>query len=56
MVTLAKQYDNLQKIELLPFRKLCITKYEQLGIPFRCADIPECAEATITRLSKLCEL
>ncbi len=53
MVTLAKQYDNLQKIELLPFRKLCITKYEQLGIPFRCAGIPECDEATIARLQKL---
>ena len=53
MVTLAKQYDNLQNIELLPFRKLCITKYEQLGIPFLCAGIPECDEATIARLQKL---
>ena len=53
MVALARQYDNLRKIELLPFRKLCITKYEQLGIPFPCADIPECDEATITGLQKL---
>ncbi len=53
MVALAHRYDNLKRIELLPFRKLCVTKYEQLGIPFRCADIPECDEATIARLSKL---
>ena len=53
MVNLARQYDNLKKIELLPFRKLCVTKYEQLGIPFPCADIPECDEATIDRLQKL---
>ena len=56
MVNLARRYDNLKRIELLPFRKLCVTKYEQLGIPFRCADIPECDEATISRLQKLCEL
>ena len=53
MVSLARRYDNLTRIELLPFRKLCVTKYEQLGIPFRCADIPECDEATIRRLSAL---
>ena len=51
MVSLARRYDNLRRIELLPFRKLCITKYEALGIPFPCADIAECDEATITRLS-----
>ena len=53
MVALARQYDNLRKIELLPFRKLCVTKYEQLGIPFPCADIPECSEEAITRLTEL---
>lgn len=52
MVTLARRYDNLKRIELLPFRKLCVTKYEQLGIPFRCADVPECDEATISRLNR----
>ncbi|MBR5712923.1 MAG: pyruvate formate lyase-activating protein [Lachnospiraceae bacterium] len=53
MAALAKRYDNLQKIELLPFRKLCVTKYEALGIPFPCADIPECDEATLRRLEEL---
>ncbi len=53
MVRIAKSYPTLQKIELLPFHKLCIPKYEALGIPFRCADIPECDGETIERLSKL---
>ena len=52
MVSLAQRFDNLRRIELLPFRKLCITKYEALGIHFPCADIPECEEATIARLTQ----
>ena len=51
MVSLAQRYDNLRRIELLPFRKLCIIKYEALGIHFPCADIDECDEATIARLN-----
>jgi pyruvate formate lyase activating enzyme len=31
---LAKQYSNLHKIELLPFRKLCTAKYDAMNIPF----------------------
>ena len=53
MIDLARRRLNLSRIELLPFRKLCVTKYESLGIPFRCADVPECDEATIKRLSSL---
>ena len=53
MIDLARRHTNLGRIELLPFRKLCVTKYESLGIPFRCADVPECDEATIRRLSAL---
>ena len=53
MVQMARSYPTLKKIELLPFHKLCIPKYEALGIPFRCADIPECSGETIKRLEKL---
>ena len=53
MIALAQRYDNLRKIELLPFRKLCITKYEALGIPFPCAGVEECDEATIASLTPL---
>ena len=53
MAEIAHKYPTLEKIELLPFHKLCIPKYEALGIPFRCADIPECDTETITKLIPL---
>lgn len=53
MADIARSYPTLKKIELLPFHKLCIPKYEALGIPFRCADIPECNRETIENLNPL---
>ena len=53
MADIARSYPTLEKIELLPFHKLCIPKYEALGIPFRCADIPECGKETIEKLNPL---
>jgi len=53
MADIARSYPTLEKIELLPFHKLCIPKYEALGIPFRCADIPECSKETIEKLNPL---
>ena len=38
---IAKAHSCVDKIELLPFRKLCAVKYETLGIPFPFADLPE---------------
>ena len=34
---IAASYSNVEKLELLPFRKLCIHKYEALGIDFSAA-------------------
>ncbi len=34
-------HPNVDKVELLPFRKICTMKYEKLGIPFRFADFDE---------------
>mgnify|MGYP002645789383 CR=1 FL=1 len=48
--TFAKAYPNLQKIELLPFRKLCLEKYQAMGIPFPLIDTPEMSETTIEKL------
>jgi pyruvate formate lyase activating enzyme len=42
-----------KKIELLPFRKLCVEKYDKLGIPFPLADTPECSDEMITELRNL---
>ena len=46
-------YENVKKIELLPFRKLCIEKYESLGIPFPLLDYPEGKKADCTRLENI---
>jgi pyruvate formate lyase activating enzyme len=48
-------FKNVQKIELLPFRKLCLPKYEQMGIPFPLRDTPEASEQGVARLQKLLE-
>ncbi len=53
MAEIARSYPTCEKIELLPFHKLCIPKYEALGIPFRCADVPVCDKETINRLEQL---
>jgi pyruvate formate lyase activating enzyme len=53
MAEIARSYPTLKKIELLPFHKLCIPKYEALGIPFRCADVPVCDKETINKLEPL---
>lgn len=42
---MAKRFANLKKVELLPFKKLCVSKYEALGIPFPLADYNECTNA-----------
>lgn len=38
---LSRAYACVDGVELLPFRKLCSVKYEQMGIKFRFGDIPE---------------
>ena len=45
-------YDNISKVELLPFKKLCIEKYENLKLPFSLSSTPECDKETIDRLYK----
>ena len=42
----------VDKVELLPFRKLCQTKYDQLGIPFPFGHLPEADKNIIDALTK----
>lgn len=49
----ARRYSNLQKIELLPFRKLCLEKYRALDIPFPLESTPEMGEEALERLRQL---
>ena len=48
----ASRYPNLEKLELLPFRRLCEHKYEELGIPFPLIDTPECSPGHINALQE----
>ncbi len=41
------------KIELLPFRKLCVQKYRKLGIEFPLENTPECSGETLESLKSL---
>ncbi len=52
VAALAKRAKNLQKIELLPFHKMCMEKYERLGLEFPLKDTPECDAATIEKLKQ----
>ena len=53
LCSIASRYKNLEKIELLPFRRLCTEKYERLGIPFPMGDTPECSAETIAGLQTI---
>ena len=53
---LAQSVCSPEKIELLPFRKLCTEKYEKLGIPFPLASTPECSEEVIRELRMYVQL
>ena len=48
-------YGNISRVELLPFKKLCIEKYEDMKIPFPLSSVPECDKETINRLYKALE-
>lgn len=39
--SIAKSRPTVDKIELLPFRKICQTKYDDLGLEFRFGNLPE---------------
>lgn len=50
---IANAHQCVEGVELLPFRKMCIMKYEGMGIAFPFAHIPEPGEETMRRLGKL---
>ncbi|MBQ8600227.1 MAG: pyruvate formate lyase-activating protein [Clostridia bacterium] len=52
LLGITKQLSNIERIELLPFRTLCKSKYQQLGIPFPLEHTPDCTKETIEELQK----
>ena len=51
ILKIADQFSNVRRVELLPFRKICTSKYENMKIPFPLAEVPECDPALLERLN-----
>ncbi len=49
---LLSSYKNIEKIELLPFRKLCLEKYEEMNIEFKLKNTEEMSVEKIKELEK----
>ena len=50
---ITEKFSVIDKIELLPFRKICQVKYDNMGIVFPFGHLPECSPDTIDRLKAL---
>lgn len=51
--TFSHRFKKLQRIELLPFHKMCTEKYDNLGIEFTYKHYNETCERTIHQLNKI---
>ena len=49
---LKNRYSCVEKIELLPFRKLCLEKYDEMGIEFPLKNTPEAKQGFIDEIYK----
>ena len=50
---IAQAHANVDKVELLPFRKLCQVKYDGLGIDFPFGHLPEPTKEQMSRLERV---
>ena len=48
---IARRHTCVERVELLPFRKICQMKYDNLGIPFPFGDLPEPTRETMAKLN-----
>ena len=53
---ITKSFSVIDKIELLPFRKICQVKYDNMGIDFPFGHLPECSPDTIDRLKSFLQI
>lgn len=51
--TIAEKYSCTEKIELLPFKKICQVKYNKMGIKFPFEHIPQPSKETMDKLNSL---
>ena len=47
---LAESHSCVDKIELLPFKKICQTKYDSMGLEFPFKDVPQPEKTVVDRL------
>ncbi len=52
LLELLEPFSNIQRLELLPFRKICLQKYRQLNLPFPAEQYPECSQELLASLQK----
>ncbi|MBQ9112750.1 MAG: pyruvate formate lyase-activating protein [Clostridia bacterium] len=50
---IGKDHPCVDKIELLPFRRICQTKYDSMGIPFPFGHIPEPTAQSMRELEEM---
>ena len=50
---ITRVHPNVDKIELLPFRKVCSVKYDKLGIDFPFSNLPTPTQEEMKRLEEL---
>lgn len=50
---IAQKHTVADKIELLPFRKICTTKYDNMGVPFKFGHLPEPSKERMELLNKI---
>ncbi|MBO5396471.1 MAG: pyruvate formate lyase-activating protein [Clostridia bacterium] len=50
---ITEKFSVVDKTELLPFRKICQVKYDNMGLTFPFGHLPECSPDTIDRLMAL---
>ena len=53
LVRIAEAHPCVDKVELLPFRKVCQVKYDEMGLAFPFADIPSPDHASMEKLREL---
>ncbi|MBR4941991.1 MAG: pyruvate formate lyase-activating protein [Clostridia bacterium] len=53
---LARTHTNVDKIELLPFKKICKTKYDAMGIKFRFEELPIPTSEKMAELDRIVAL
>ena len=49
----AKNLNNVEKVELLPYKTIGVHKYQELKIPYRLKEVPEMDEERCKRLERL---